>query len=121
MTLALCQDLRAVEEKDQAMKKGSHASPEQRKRMKEAQLRARAARRSYVTPEQLESCRLDPAWEARQRMANYVVCRECGAKLQAPLWGKRGHLWRLHEMTVRAYRAAYPGARARPGPAHNFQ
>jgi len=47
------------------MKKGSHASPEERKRMKEAQLRASAARRSCVTPEQLEACRLDPAWEAR--------------------------------------------------------
>jgi len=65
VTLALCQDLRAVEEEGQAVKKGSHASPEERKRMKEAQLRASAARRSYVTPEQLEACRLDPAWEAR--------------------------------------------------------
>jgi hypothetical protein len=96
------------------MKKGSHASPEERKRMKEAQFRA--SRLSYVTPEQLEACRLDPAWEARQRMANCVVCRECGAKLQSPLGGHRGHLWRLHQMTVRAYRAAYPDARARPDP-----
>jgi hypothetical protein len=99
------------------MKKGSHASPEERKRFKEAQLRASAARLSYVTPEQLRACRLDPAWEARHRMANCVVCRECGAKLQAPLGGKRGHLWRRHERTLRAYRAAYPGARARPAPA----
>ena len=99
------------------MKKGSHASPEERKRMKEGQLRARAARLPYVTPEQLEACRLDPAWEARQGMSNCVVCRECGAKLQSPLGGNKGHLWRLHEMTVRAYRAAYPGARARPDPA----
>jgi predicted transcriptional regulator len=103
------------------MKKGSHASPEERKRMKEAQLRASAARLSYVTPEQLEACRRDPAWEARQRMADCVVCRECGAKLRSPLGGTMGHLWRRHEMTVRAYRAAYPGARARPGPARNFQ
>ena len=87
------------------MKKGSHASPEERKRMKEGQLRARAARLPYVTPEQLVACRLDLAWEARQGMANCVVCRECGAKLQSPLGGNEGHLWRLHEMTVRAYRA----------------
>jgi len=72
------------------MKKGSHASPEERRRMKEAQLRARAARLPYVTPEQLEACRLDPAWEARQGMANCVVCRECGAKLQSPLGGAQG-------------------------------
>ena len=85
--------------------------------MKEAQLRARAARLPYVTPEQLEACRLDPAWEARQGMANCVVCRECGAKLRSPLGGREGHLWRLHEMTLRAYRAAYPGARARSHPA----
>ena len=105
----------AAEEEGQAMKKGSHASPEERKRMKEAQLRA--SRLSYVTPEQLEACRLDPAWETRQRMANCVVCRECGAKLHTPLGGNNGHLWRLHQMTVRVYRAAYPGARARPAPA----
>ena len=98
------------------MKKGSHASPEERQRMKEAQLRASAARLSYVTPELLEACRLDPAWEARQRMADRVVCRECGAKLQAPLGGNKGHLWRRHQMTVRAYRAVYPGARIRPSP-----
>jgi hypothetical protein len=103
------------EEEGQAMKKGSHASPEERKRMKEAQLRA--SRLSYVTPEQLEACRLDPAWEARQSMANCVVCRECGAKLQAPLGGNKGHLWRRHQMTVCAYRAVYRGARARPDPA----
>ena len=102
------------QKKAPAMKKGSHASSEERKRMKEAQLRARAGRLPYVTPEQLEACRLDPAWEARQGMANCVVCRECGAKVQSPLGGHRGHLWRLHQMTVRAYRAAYPGARARP-------
>ena len=105
----------AAEEEGQAMKKGSHASPEQRKRMKEAQLRA--SRLSYVTPEQLEACRLDPAWEARQSMANCVVCRECGAKLQAPLGGNKGHLWRRHQMTVCAYRAVYRGARTRPDPA----
>ena len=98
------------------MKKGSHASPEERKRMKEAQLRARDGRLPYVTPELLDACRLDPAWEARQGMANCIVCRECGAKLLSPLGGHRGHLWRLHQMTVRAYRAAYPGARARPDP-----
>jgi hypothetical protein len=82
--------------------------------MKEAQLRASAARLSYVTPEQLEACRLDPAWEAWQRMADCVVCREWGAKLQAPLGSNGGHLWRRHEMTVRAYRTVYPGARIRP-------
>ena len=69
------------------------------------------SRLSYVTPEQLEACRLDPAWEAWQRMAVCVVCRECGAKLQAPLGGNKGHLWRRHQMTVCAYRAVYPGAR----------
>lgn len=104
-----------VAEEGPAMKKGAHASPEERKRMKEAQLRT--SRLSYVTPEQLDACRLDPAWEARQGMANCVVCRECGAKLRAPLGGRESHLWRLHEMTLRAYRAAYPGARARPHPA----
>ena len=82
--------------------------------MKEVQLRASAARLSYVTPELLEACRLDPAWEARQRMADRVVCRECGAKLQAPLGGNKGHLWRRHQMAVRAYRAVYRGARIRP-------
>jgi hypothetical protein len=96
------------------MKKGAHASLEERKRMKEAQLRA--SRLSYVTPEQLEACRLDPAWEARHRMADHVVCRECGAILQAPLGGNKGHLWRRHQMAVRAYRAVYPGARIRPSP-----
>ena len=35
-------------------------------------------------------------------MANCIVCRECGAKLLSPLAGHRGHLWRLHQMTVRA-------------------
>ena len=72
------------------MKKGSHASPEERKRMKEAQLRARAARLPYVTPEQLEACRLDPAWEARQRMANCVVCREVWRKTAGAF---RGQQW----------------------------
>jgi hypothetical protein len=53
------------------MKKGSHASPEQRKRMKEAQLRA--SRLHTLRRTSWRACRLDPAWEARQRMANCVV------------------------------------------------
>ena len=103
-------------EEGPAMKKGSRASPEERKRMKEAQLRASAARLSYLTFELLEVCRLDPAWEARHCMVDRVVCRECGAKLQAPLGGNKSHLWRRHQMTVLAYRAVYPGARIRPSP-----
>lgn len=65
----------------------------------------------YVTHEELEMARQDPAWEARRGIAAHLVCRECGAKVKYPLGGKKGHLWRRHDqMTVRAYRVKYPGA-----------
>jgi len=65
----------------------------------------------YVTPEQLEACRKDPAWEARLGIADRVVCRVCGASPQFPLSGKKGHLWVRHRMSTQHYNATYPGAR----------
>jgi hypothetical protein len=63
-----------------------------------------------VTDEQLTACRRDAAWEARQGLANRVVCRECGA-LASRLSSKKGHLWTRHRMSVAAYRRRFPCVR----------
>jgi predicted transcriptional regulator len=64
-----------------------------------------------ITPGELRELRADPAWEARKRISNRVICRECGerkAVLDAP--GEHGHL-RKHKITGDEYRAKWPGAR----------
>jgi hypothetical protein len=57
----------------------------------------------------LEELRLDVAWEARQGIADYIACRECGLFRKTPLW--QPHLKNTHKLTVASYRALYPGAR----------
>jgi hypothetical protein len=55
---------------------------------------------SRVSPEQLEECRLDSAWEARNGVADKVVCRECGEfKATINAHGEHSHL-RRHAMTA---------------------
>jgi len=64
-----------------------------------------------VSAAELRECRADPAWEARRRIPDRIVCRECGewkAVLDAP--GEHGHL-RKHKITGDEYRAKWPGAR----------
>jgi predicted transcriptional regulator len=64
-----------------------------------------------VSAAELRECRADPAWEARRRIPDRIVCRECGewkAVLDAP--GEHGHL-RKHNMPGDEYRTKWPGAR----------
>jgi len=63
----------------------------------------------FVTPEELQTCRQDPAWEARRGIADCTICRKCGAMAKYPLGGKNGHLRRRHQMSVRDYQLRYPG------------
>lgn len=62
--------------------------------------------RKKVTDAELEDCRLDPAWEARQGVANRLVCRNCG-EWQADI---HQHL-RKEKMLPNEYRRKWPGAR----------
>src|SRR5262249_12532756 len=72
---------------------------------------ARAEARPRIIPAQeLEACRLDPAWEARRGIANRVVCKICGV-LVCVLGSKNGHLRLVHHISVSDYLASYPGAR----------
>lgn len=75
---------------------------------------ANARRGRFATPlslEELNACRADPAWEAHQQIADYVVCRECGAKIETTIAGKQGHLWKRHRLPPEQYRRKYPGVR----------
>lgn len=64
----------------------------------------------YVTLEQLEECRLDPAWEARQGkgIADRLVCRECGALCKITV---RTHLRSRHGLERKDYLKKWPSAR----------
>jgi hypothetical protein len=65
----------------------------------------------YATEQQLAECRLDPAWEARQKMFYYGVCRICGALRTRIGGGKLGHIQQMHpELTLRDYHQLYPNA-----------
>jgi hypothetical protein len=62
-----------------------------------------------VNVKQLALFRADPQREARLKL-KYVVCRECGAKLQILSRTKGGHLHDLHKMTIEEYLKKWPGA-----------
>jgi hypothetical protein len=60
-------------------------------------------------------CRMDPAWEARERITEVVYCRECLLPFSALSRGnRRGHLWGAHRLTVEQYHMKWPGARTVP-------
>jgi hypothetical protein len=64
-----------------------------------------------LPPEQLDECRRDPAWEARNDVIDRVVCRDCGAQVKTPLHNRLSHLRSRHTGTsTRDYLTRYPGA-----------
>jgi hypothetical protein len=69
--------------------------------------RKKAPRVERVTAELLEEIRKDPAWEARNRLYDRVVCRICGAKISKYL---RPHIVNVHRMTTAQYAREFRGA-----------
>jgi hypothetical protein len=63
----------------------------------------------YVTPEELNECRHDPAWEKLCNLTDVIVCRQCGAKIRSALCGGTHHLSQ-HGWSLKEYLAHYPGA-----------
>lgn len=74
----------------------------------------------YLPEEQRAACYADPAWEARNGIADQVICRECFAVFRdGAMDGKNGHLWLIHrdllgcespEEVRPCYRRRNPGA-----------
>jgi hypothetical protein len=85
------------------MKKDSHHSDAARKQM--SQTRQQHPKLGPMTDEELALFRADPEREKSLRIRDYVVCRECGARV-AHL---DAHL-RQHRMTTKQYRGKWPGA-----------
>jgi len=86
-----------------------------KKRQKAGQKHGRTVRylreAQPLGPEQLEECRRDPAWEARNCVLDCVVCRICGAQVKTPLHNRASHLRSRHPGTTTAdYSKRFPGA-----------
>jgi hypothetical protein len=65
------------------------------------------AHAAKVSKEKLEFFRKNPRALLKLK---YVVCLECGAKLDILKGRKGGHLWRVHGMTAEQYSGKWPGA-----------
>ena len=69
----------------------------------------------YLPEDQRQACYQDPAYEARNRISDRIVCRECfqllkDGSMQARA-GNGGHLCALHDkMKLKQYRLRNPGA-----------
>lgn len=77
------------------------------KNKRDVQLMMTRAAQKYVTAKALDQCRKDPAWEQHHNIDEFVVCRDCGAKLLTLFTHlrRRHHGWNVEE-----YHTKYPGA-----------
>jgi hypothetical protein len=85
------------------MKKGFDHSDAARKKM--SQTRQQHPELGPMTDEELSLFRADPQLEKSRRISDYVVCRECGARIAHLV----AHL-RQHGITTKQYREKWPHA-----------